>query len=66
MSIPLSQMGTVASYVLKKRFTGVKRYPLVLMLEPLTQRNQAAFISPPPTGYPQRRSTRRSAWTWAS
>src|ERR1035437_819003 len=35
MAIPLSQMATVASYVLKKRFTGVKRYPLVLMLEPL-------------------------------
>jgi hopanoid biosynthesis associated radical SAM protein HpnH len=28
-------MGTVASYVLKKRLSGNQRYPLVLMLEPL-------------------------------
>ncbi|MGO9777137.1 MAG: adenosyl-hopene transferase HpnH [Terracidiphilus sp.] len=35
MAIPISQVGTVASYVLKKKLAGVKRYPLVLMLEPL-------------------------------
>ncbi len=35
MAIPISQMWTVATYVLKKKLTGVKRYPLVLMLEPL-------------------------------
>jgi hopanoid biosynthesis associated radical SAM protein HpnH len=35
MAIPISQVGTVAAYVLKKKLTGVKRYPLVLMLEPL-------------------------------
>ena len=32
---PLSQAFTVASYVLRQRLRGVKRYPLVLMLEPL-------------------------------
>src|SRR5439155_1385780 len=31
---PLSQAYTVASYVLRQRIRGVKRYPLVLMLEP--------------------------------
>ena len=35
MGVPISQMWTVASYVLKKRLKGEKRYPLVLMLEPL-------------------------------
>jgi hopanoid biosynthesis associated radical SAM protein HpnH len=35
MAIPISQVGTVAAYVLKKKLAGVKRYPLVLMLEPL-------------------------------
>jgi len=34
-------MYTVASYVLKQRFKGVKRYPLVLMLEPLFRCNLA-------------------------
>ena len=41
MAVPISQMATVASYVLKKRFTGQKRYPLVLMLEPLFRCNLA-------------------------
>ncbi|MCC7085938.1 MAG: adenosyl-hopene transferase HpnH [Pirellulales bacterium] len=41
MSVPLSQMWTVASYVLAKRLRGVKRYPLVLMLEPLMRCNLA-------------------------
>lgn len=35
MAVPVSQMWTVASYVLKQRIKGNKRYPLVLMLEPL-------------------------------
>jgi len=35
MAVPISQMWTVATYVLKKRLAGNKRYPLVLMLEPL-------------------------------
>ena len=41
MPIPVSQMWTVASYVLKQRLTGRKRYPLVLMLEPLFRCNLA-------------------------
>ena len=41
MAIPISQMWTVSSYVLKKKLTGVKRYPLVLMLEPLFRCNLA-------------------------
>ena len=32
MAVPISQMGTVATYVLKNRLQGRKRYPLVLML----------------------------------
>jgi hopanoid biosynthesis associated radical SAM protein HpnH len=38
---PLSQACTVASYVLRQRLRGVKRYPLVLMLEPLFRCNLA-------------------------
>ncbi|MDB5342554.1 MAG: hopanoid biosynthesis associated radical protein HpnH [Schlesneria sp.] len=41
MGVPISQAWTVASYVLGKRFRGVKRYPLVLMLEPLFRCNLA-------------------------
>ena len=41
MAIPISQMWTVASYVVGKRLSGVKRYPLVLMLEPLFRCNLA-------------------------
>lgn len=41
MGVPLSQMATVASYVLGKKLKGVKRYPLVLMLEPLFRCNLA-------------------------
>ncbi|MCH7689092.1 MAG: adenosyl-hopene transferase HpnH [Planctomycetes bacterium] len=39
MGVPISQMWTVASYVLKMKLRGVKRYPLVLMLEPLFRCN---------------------------
>jgi len=35
MSVPVSQMYTVASYILKQKLRGRKRYPFVLMLEPL-------------------------------
>ena len=35
MGVPVSQMWTVASYVLKQKIQGRRRYPLVLMLEPL-------------------------------
>jgi hopanoid biosynthesis associated radical SAM protein HpnH len=41
MGVPLSQMWTVASYVLGKKLRGIKRYPLVLMLEPLFRCNLA-------------------------
>ncbi|RLS46701.1 MAG: adenosyl-hopene transferase HpnH [Planctomycetota bacterium] len=41
MGVPISQMWTVASYVLKQRLAGRKRYPLVLMLEPLFRCNLA-------------------------
>ena len=41
MSVPISQMWTVTSYVLKQKLSGRKRYPLVLMLEPLFRCNLA-------------------------
>lgn len=41
MGVPISQMWTVASYVLKQKLQGRKRYPLVLMLEPLFRCNLA-------------------------
>jgi hopanoid biosynthesis associated radical SAM protein HpnH len=41
MGIPVSQMWTVASYVLKQKASGRKRFPLVLMLEPLFRCNLA-------------------------
>ncbi len=41
MAVPVSQMWTVATYVLKQRIKGRKRYPLVLMLEPLFRCNLA-------------------------
>ena len=41
MSIPIRQVVRVGAYVLKQHFTGRKRYPLVLMLEPLFRCNLA-------------------------
>src|ERR1700710_815667 len=41
MAVPVSQALTVASYVLKQKIKGRKRYPLVLMLEPLFRCNLA-------------------------
>ncbi|MFO0829901.1 MAG: adenosyl-hopene transferase HpnH [Phycisphaerales bacterium] len=41
MPVPISQMWTVATYVLKQRLRGNRRYPLVLMLEPLFRCNLA-------------------------
>jgi hopanoid biosynthesis associated radical SAM protein HpnH len=35
MAIPISQMWTVSTYLLKKKLTGKKRFALTLMLEPL-------------------------------
>jgi hopanoid biosynthesis associated radical SAM protein HpnH len=41
MAVPVSQMWTVASYVLRQKLAGRERYPLVLMLEPLFRCNLA-------------------------
>ena len=41
MAVPISQMWTVASYVIGQRLRGKKRYPLVVMLEPLFRCNLA-------------------------
>ncbi|MBI2160781.1 MAG: hopanoid biosynthesis associated radical SAM protein HpnH, partial [Candidatus Rokubacteria bacterium] len=41
MSVPLTQMWAVTSYVLGQKLRGRRRYPLVLMLEPLFRCNLA-------------------------
>src|SRR3954471_3395723 len=41
MGVPISQMWTVATYVLGQKLKGRKQYPLVLMLEPLFRCNLA-------------------------
>ncbi len=41
MGVPLSQMWTVATYVLGQKLRGNKRFPVVLMLEPLFRCNLA-------------------------
>ena len=41
MGVPVSQMWTVASYVIGQKMKGRKHYPLVLMLEPLLRCNLA-------------------------
>ena len=41
MGIPLRQQAAVESYILGQKMRGVKRYPLVLMLEPLFRCNLA-------------------------
>jgi len=41
MAVPVSQAWTVATYVLKQKIKGRKKYPLVLMLEPLFRCNLA-------------------------
>jgi hopanoid biosynthesis associated radical SAM protein HpnH len=41
MPVPISQAWTVATYVLRKKLKGARRYPLVLMLEPLFRCNLA-------------------------
>jgi hopanoid biosynthesis associated radical SAM protein HpnH len=41
MGVPLRQQLTVASYLIKQKIKGVKKYPLVLMLEPLFRCNLA-------------------------
>ena len=39
MAIPISQGIKVFSYIMKQKIKGIKRYPLVLMLEPLFRCN---------------------------
>src|SRR3954447_9088579 len=41
MGVPVSQMWTVATYVLKQKLAKRRQYPLVLMLEPLFRCNLA-------------------------
>ena len=41
MGVPVSQMWTVASYVIGKKLRGTKQFPVVLMLEPLLRCNLA-------------------------
>jgi len=41
MGVPLRQQLTVGSYLIKQKLRGVKKYPLVLMLEPLFRCNLA-------------------------
>ncbi len=41
MAVPISQMWTVASYIVSQKLRGNKHYPLVLMLEPLLRCNLA-------------------------
>ena len=41
MGVPVSQMWTVATYVIRQKMKGRKQYPLVLMLEPLLRCNLA-------------------------
>ncbi|MGH6988923.1 MAG: adenosyl-hopene transferase HpnH [Stellaceae bacterium] len=41
MGVPLHQVARVGAYVMKQRLKGARRYPLVLMLEPLFRCNLA-------------------------
>ena len=41
MRVPLSEMYTVVSYLLKQKWAGRERFPMVLMLEPLYRCNLA-------------------------
>ena len=41
MSVPVRQAAAVAAYIAKQKLMGKKRYPLVLMLEPLFRCNLA-------------------------
>src|SRR5246127_4842876 len=43
MGIPLIQQLRVGSYIVRQRLAGNRRYPLVLMLEPLFRCNLACF-----------------------
>ena len=41
MSIPMTQVARIGSYIVKQHLSGRKRYPLVMMLEPLFRCNLA-------------------------
>ncbi len=41
MAIPMTAVARIGAYIAKNHFSGVKRYPLVLMLEPLFRCNLA-------------------------
>lgn len=41
MSIPIKQAVRIGAYIFKQKLSGNKRYPLVLMLEPLFRCNLA-------------------------
>jgi len=41
--VPISQIWTVASYIWRRKFKGRKKYPLLLMLEPLFRCNLACL-----------------------
>ena len=41
MGIPLKQIAKVGAYIVRQQLAGRKRYPLVLMLEPLFRCNLA-------------------------
>ncbi len=41
MAIPMTAVARIGAYIAKKHFSGAKRYPLVLMLEPLFRCNLA-------------------------
>jgi hopanoid biosynthesis associated radical SAM protein HpnH len=41
MGVPLRQQVTIAKYLIKQKLSGKKKYPLVLMLEPLFRCNLA-------------------------
>ncbi len=43
MAVSLRQTAAVGSYILRQRLAGRKRYPLVLMLEPLFRCNLTCF-----------------------
>ena len=67
MGVPLNQAIRVGAYVVKQHLIGRKRYPLVLMLEPLFRCNLACAgcgkIDYPAPILNQRLSPSRNAWT---
>ena len=67
VGIPLQQAAKIGAYVMKQHLTGGKRYPLVLMLEPLFRCNLACAgcgkIDYPDEILNQRLSYAANAWT---